>query len=182
MLVLTGSSVGMMETHVLGYRSPLYGRRTGQVRVGPLPFVALKDFYPRWNPEDLVRAFAVLGGIPAYLEKFDPGRGLMANIRERILDRSEFLYEEPEIVLRQELREPARYSDILECVAGGSTRMSEISIYIFSLCSMGPTPTGATTTAVFIRGKRRSIRSDASRAASGSRTTSSTWRPSSTAR
>ncbi len=127
MLVLTGSSVGMMETHVLGYRSPLYGRRTGQVRVGPLPFVALEAFYPRCKPEDLVRAFAVLGGVPAYLEKFDPGRGLMANIRERILDRSEFLYEEPEIMLRQELREPARYFDILECVAGGCTRMSEVS-------------------------------------------------------
>lgn len=127
MLVLTGSSVGMMETHVLGYRSPLYGRRTGQIRVGPLPFVALQAFYPRWKPDDVVRAFSVLGGIPAYLEKFEPGRGLMANIREHILARSEFLYEEPEIMLRQELREPARYFDILECIAGGSNRMSEIS-------------------------------------------------------
>jgi len=37
-LILCGSSIGMMETEVLGYRSPLYGRRTGQWKVEPLNF------------------------------------------------------------------------------------------------------------------------------------------------
>ncbi len=30
MLILCGSSIGMMEIEVLGYKNPLYGRRTGQ--------------------------------------------------------------------------------------------------------------------------------------------------------
>ena len=38
MLILLGSSIGMMETEVLGYKSPLYGRRTGQLKLEPLKF------------------------------------------------------------------------------------------------------------------------------------------------
>ncbi|MEM2405267.1 MAG: ATP-binding protein, partial [Candidatus Methanomethylicia archaeon] len=37
-LVICGSSIGIMETEILNYRSPLYGRRTGEWNVGPLRF------------------------------------------------------------------------------------------------------------------------------------------------
>ena len=40
-LILLGSSVSMMEK-LLGYKSPLYGRRTGQIKLKPLSFV---DFF-----------------------------------------------------------------------------------------------------------------------------------------
>jgi hypothetical protein len=40
-LVMCGSSIGMMETEVLGYRSPLYGRRTGDWKVESLKFSAV---------------------------------------------------------------------------------------------------------------------------------------------
>ena len=36
-LVCCGSSVGMMEATFLEPRAPLFGRRTGQLRLGPLP-------------------------------------------------------------------------------------------------------------------------------------------------
>ncbi|HID40034.1 MAG TPA: ATP-binding protein, partial [Calditrichaeota bacterium] len=44
-LILCGSSISMMETHVLGYRSPLYGRRTGQWRLNPLHFNNVMKFF-----------------------------------------------------------------------------------------------------------------------------------------
>jgi AAA+ ATPase superfamily predicted ATPase len=46
-LVLCGSGVSMFETEVLGYRSPLYGRRTGSWRVEPLSFRGRRPHVPK---------------------------------------------------------------------------------------------------------------------------------------
>jgi len=127
MLILLGSSVGMMETEVLGYRSPLYGRRTGQWRLLPIGFQYLREFFPGYNEEDLVRVYGCLGGVPAYLLKFDPNTSFWANVAEKLLRKGEFLYAEAEFLLREELREPRFYSAILRAVALGASSFGEIA-------------------------------------------------------
>ena len=127
MLVLCGSYVGMMEQHVLAYRAPLYGRRTGQWRLQPLDFWNVRFFLPGYSNEDLVRAYAVLGGVPAYLRQFDEKRSLLDNIERSILTQGSFLYDEPRFLMLQELRDPNRYFSVLEAIAGGKTRMNEIA-------------------------------------------------------
>ena len=126
-LVLLGSSISMMEDGVLSYDSPLYGRRTGQWRLEPLSFADLTPFFPNYDVDTRIRAYSVLGGVPAYLEQFDPDRSLLDNVEASILSKGEFLYEEPEFLLRQELREPATYMAILEAIAAGATRVTEIA-------------------------------------------------------
>ncbi|MFA4934299.1 MAG: ATP-binding protein, partial [Candidatus Methanoperedens sp.] len=71
MLVLSGSSVAVMESEVLDKKSPLYGRRTGQWQLQPLHFSYLKEFLP-YSFEELAMVWFVTGGIPAYLQKFNP--------------------------------------------------------------------------------------------------------------
>ncbi|MEM3404506.1 MAG: ATP-binding protein [Nitrososphaeria archaeon] len=127
MLVLLGSSIGMMETEVLDYRSPLYGRRTGQWKVQPLYFPYLKDFFRTYNEEDLVRVYGCLGGVPAYLHKFDPNLPFWDNIASRFLRKGEFLYGEAEFLLREELREPRLYSAVLKAIAFGAPTFGEIA-------------------------------------------------------
>ncbi len=127
MLVLCGSYVGMMEQQVLAYRSPLYGRRTGQWRIQPLAFWDTRKMLPNFAAQDLVRAYAILGGAPAYLRQFNDRESLLSNIEHKILATGEFLYDEPRFLLLQELREPSRYFAILEAIAGGRTRMNEIA-------------------------------------------------------
>jgi hypothetical protein len=127
MLILLGSSVGMMETEVLGYRSPLYGRRTGQWKLLPLRFRYLREFFPKYDAVDLVRAYGCLGGVPAYLLKFDPEVSFWANVAGKILRRGEFLYGEAEFLLREELREPRYYSAILKALAAGASSFGEVA-------------------------------------------------------
>jgi len=60
-LILVGSSVGMMEEHVLSQKSPLYGRRDGQIRLEPL------DFFNSWRLlgvglEEAIKIYGVTGG------------------------------------------------------------------------------------------------------------------------
>jgi hypothetical protein len=126
MLVLCGSSVSTMESEVLGHESPLYGRRTGQIDLDPFSFQQARDVIA-YDIEDAIRSFAVTGGTPMYLTLFDYERSLGENIQTQILSPTAVLYNEPEFLLRTELRNPARYMSILEAVATGHTTPNEIA-------------------------------------------------------
>ena len=126
MLILCGSSVSMMETEVLGYRSPLYGRRTGQWMMDELAIWDVRKFFPKYSPEEAVSVYAILGGVPGYLVKFDDKKGVEENVREKILHRGEFLYEEPEFLMREELRDPSNYFSIMRAIAAGKSSFGEI--------------------------------------------------------
>ncbi len=125
-LVLCGSSIGMMETEVLGYRSPLYGRRTGQWMLREMDFFSVGGFFPNYSTEDLVKVYSVVGGVPSYLASFDSRKTFEENLVENIFSKGGYLYEEAEILLKQELRKPANYFTILRAIAAGKESFGEI--------------------------------------------------------
>ncbi|MEZ4661199.1 MAG: ATP-binding protein [Caldilineaceae bacterium] len=127
LLVLSGSYVGIMEREVLAYQAPLYGRRTGQWHLQPLTFNDTRLFLPGYSVQDQVRAYAVVGGIPAYLRQLMDHKPLLDNIEEEILSQGSFLYDEPRFLLQMELREPRIYFAILEAIANGQVRQDAIS-------------------------------------------------------
>lgn len=138
MLILCGSYIGMMETEVLGYQAPLYGRRTGSALLQPLDLPASALFYPGYSPEEQFLAWAVVGGMPYYLTTFSDRQKLTANIRRHILDaRSGTLYSEPRLLLMEELREPRNYFSLLRAIAQGNSRLNEIA----QASGVGATPT-----------------------------------------
>ncbi|GMU53222.1 MAG: ATPase AAA [Candidatus Xenobia bacterium] len=126
-LILCGSQVSFMEGELLAERSPLYGRRTGQQRLGPLlPWDAAR-FFPNYSVRDRLATYGILGGVPAYLERFRPGQSLKANLLREALNPQGFLYDEVHFLLRTELTQIATYLTVLKAVAGGATRISEIA-------------------------------------------------------
>ncbi|AFL95708.1 putative ATPase (AAA+ superfamily) 8 [Thermococcus cleftensis] len=124
-LMISGSSVGMME-RLLGYRSPLYGRRTAQLRLRPLNFFEARAFLPGYTLEDFVKVYGILGGTPAYLLEFSDGRGLEENLLDYFRPDS-FLYGDALFILREELDEPRNYFAIMEAIARGKTTLGEIT-------------------------------------------------------
>lgn len=126
LLVLCGSHVGMMERQALTYRAPLYGRRSGQLQLKPLPLRALAAFFPERPSVEQVETYAVLGGIPAYWQQFDRRASLLQNIEQHILNPASYLYQEPLFLLREELQEPRHYFAVLQAIAQGRTRLNEI--------------------------------------------------------
>jgi AAA+ ATPase superfamily predicted ATPase len=125
-LVLCGSSVAMMERETLDARAPLFGRRTGQLRLAPLPFDAVRQFVPRYGFEDAVRTQGVFGGIPHYLRLIDSSQPLTVNIRDAVLGAGAPLRDEVEFLLRQELVETRIYFGILAAIAAGKEKLGEI--------------------------------------------------------
>ncbi|MDZ7333153.1 MAG: ATP-binding protein [candidate division KSB1 bacterium] len=125
-LVLLGSSISMMESEVLGYRAPLYGRRTGQWQIDPMGFFAVSDFMPNRSFGERLSHYAVAGGIPAYWLQFSAQRDIWGNLTESVLSKGEPLYHEVEFILREELREPRFYFALLQAIAQGKRKLSEI--------------------------------------------------------
>ena len=126
-LILCGSSIGMMETEVLGYKSPLYGRRTGEWKVEPLNFRHVKNFFEKYNIEDLFKIYSICGGTPFYLAKLDPELTVEENIKRKILTKGEVLYNEPKVLLKEEFREPKTYMLILKYLALGYNTHGKLS-------------------------------------------------------
>ncbi len=126
-LILIGSSIGMMESEVLGYRSPLYGRRTGQLKLTEIPLENISDFLPDYSRTDLMRTYGAVGGVPFYLKEFDGEKGFYQNIKSTFLNKLNILHEEAEILLREELRKPNVYFNIIKAIIDGATKLNEIS-------------------------------------------------------
>ncbi|MEW5936975.1 MAG: ATP-binding protein [Candidatus Thermoplasmatota archaeon] len=126
-LILCGSSVSMMEKGVLSRASALYGRKTGHIRLGQLPFAAFGDFYPGNDLAKNVEFHAAVGGIPFYMERFSDRKSAIENIREQVLERDGHLYEEIDFLLREEMREPDVYKGILSAIEEGRTKVVEIA-------------------------------------------------------
>jgi AAA+ ATPase superfamily predicted ATPase len=148
MIILCGSSMSFMENQVLGYQSPLYGRRTAQMKIEAFDYRDSAAFVPAYSLEEKALVYGLTGGIPKYLELFDDSLSLKENVIKNFFSPTGYLYEEPSNLLKQELREPVKYNLIIEAVAKGATRLnliatktgletSAVANYIASLMSLG---------------------------------------------
>ena len=127
MLILCGSSMSYMEDHVLAYKSPLYGRRTAQMKITPFDFEECCTYLSALSDEDKALIYGIVGGTPQYLLQMSDKLSVEDNIKNTYLNPMSFLYEEPVNLLKQEVREPAIYNAIITAIATGHSRRSEIS-------------------------------------------------------
>ena len=100
-MVLCGSNQGFMENGVLSRKSPLYGRRTGQIHLAPFDCFDAARMIPGADCEEVLRYYATFGGTPYYLEQIDESASYEENIANILFDKVGLLYEEPAMLLRQ---------------------------------------------------------------------------------
>lgn len=127
MVILCGSLISMMESQTLSYSSPLYGRRTAQIKLRQIPFRYYRDFFSDKSLKELVEFFAVTGGVPRYIEAFSGYEDVLDGIAANILDRTSFLYEEPYFLLQQEVDEIGSYFSLIRSIASGNHRLSSMA-------------------------------------------------------
>jgi AAA+ ATPase superfamily predicted ATPase len=125
-LVVAGSHISVME-QLQHYQSPLYGRFTAQLPVNPLPFGALADFFPRYSAAERVAAYGILGGMPAYLERFDDRQTIKANVQAQVFDRTGMFCLEPFALIGDEVREPRNYIALLQAIGQGNHTIETIA-------------------------------------------------------
>lgn len=126
MLILCGSLISMMKKHALSYESPLYGRRTAQMRIAPLPFTTVYA-NQKLSFTDAVEQYSITGGVPKYMEFFSDTQPLYDQIKENILSKNGFLYEEPNFLLTDEVQVPTNYFSIIKVIADGNHKLGTIA-------------------------------------------------------
>jgi len=132
-LVVVGSYVGMMKRIFMDSKEPLFGRATGNMRVGPLPFPVIWSILDDLGVQDIeekISIYSVFGGVPYHYV-------LMENFRiTSFSDCLERLVFSPLAPLRSEVknvlieefgRNYSTYFSILQAIASGKTAISEIS-------------------------------------------------------
>ncbi|WP_148883731.1 ATP-binding protein [Thermococcus aciditolerans] len=124
-LILSGSIIGLMEG-LMDYGNPLYGRRTAQLKLKPLNFFHVREYFREASIETAVRIYSVTGGVPMYFRLFE-GRNFEEELLRVAFSPTSILYEEPEFILREELGDVHRHYLILEAMALGRHRVSEIA-------------------------------------------------------
>ncbi len=125
-LFLMGSSISMME-RLMGYKSPIYGRRTGQLKLQPFQFKDVAKFIK--NTQRAVELYSVFGGTPAYITEVEPSKNIVDNIKNKFLRMDSYIYQDVRFVLMEELEEPRYYFSILEAIAAGNVSLGEIINY-----------------------------------------------------
>ena len=127
MVILCGSLISMMESQTLAYGSPLYGRRTAQIRLKQIPFAYYHEFFPGKTRRELIELYSVTGGVPKYIELFSESGDIYRAIQKCVLNRSGYLYDEPHFLLQQEVSEVGSYFSIIKAIAAGNHKLSAIA-------------------------------------------------------
>lgn len=127
MVVLCGSLISMMESQTLAYSSPLYGRRTGQIKLGQIPFKFYHEFFPDKGRKELIEYYAITGGVPKYIELFYDSNDIYTAIENNVLSKSSFLYDEPNFLLQREVSEVGSYFSVIKAIALGNQKLSKIA-------------------------------------------------------
>jgi AAA+ ATPase superfamily predicted ATPase len=127
MLILVGSSIGMLERVATGPSAPLYGRATSKLKLELFPYAEVRRMFRGLPERSRIEIYGIFGGTPHYLHFVDPKKPLLECVREAILERGSALFEEPPSLLRMELKEATRYNSILAAISRGKRTVKEIS-------------------------------------------------------
>jgi len=117
----------MMYSETLAYNSPLYGRRTAQIKLQEIEFSYYNEFYKGLSNIELIEHFSVTGGIPKYIELFNQNKNLYKSIKTEILNKNKFLYLEPRFLLHEEVNDVSTYFSILSVIAAGNHKLNNIT-------------------------------------------------------
>jgi len=125
-LLLSGSILSLMSDLALSSTSPLYGRRTRDLLLGPLRFSDAKRFF-HFPFSDSLKVYLSIGGVPEYLLKTGEYDDCISFYSAEFFNRYGYFYHEPYFILSQEFRELKVYQSILHAIALGNTSPTSIA-------------------------------------------------------
>ncbi|QEK13251.1 ATP-binding protein [Crassaminicella thermophila] len=113
--------------NTISYSSPLYGRRTGQIKMKQISFNHYGEFFKEKSKSELIEYFSVTGGVPKYIEIFKEEENIFDSIEKNIINKQSFLYEEPIFLLEQEVGDIGTYFSIIKTIAAGNHKLGKIA-------------------------------------------------------
>lgn len=126
-IILCGSALSFMENKVLSEKSPLFGRRDSQMKLGTFDYLDSAKFVPNYSSEDKAICYGITGGVAKYLALIDPDKSLDDNIIRLFFKTDGYLYDETRNLLAQEFSDTTVVNNIIEQIASGENTVNTIS-------------------------------------------------------
>lgn len=125
--VLCSSMESFMVERILGGRTPLFGRSSLRLKLGPIRAEDSRGFFPSWNLDDLSRAYVITGGVPYYLMRLARYKTLQEALEAEFFSPGGALMSEPYLLLYAEMRNVDLYMLVMSLIASGTNRTSKIA-------------------------------------------------------
>ncbi len=126
-IIICGSTMGTVEQIGYNINSPLYGRFIVRMKLKPMTFSATRKFHSKTPFEQQILIYGAVGGTPLYHKYFKEDIGFIDNIASTFFNTTHPLYNEIEFLLRQELKDIATFSSILQAISNGKNKATEIA-------------------------------------------------------
>ena len=124
-LILSGSSVKMMESEVSDYDKPLYGR-VRKFHLHEMPYDSTRKFHPNLDDTDSLRLRLTTGGVPYYLDN-TPAESYREYVTRYILKENSVFNTEGTNIINRELKNQDEFISILDAISYGRNDIKEIS-------------------------------------------------------
>ncbi len=127
MIILVGSSIGMIQKITNSKAGALYGRGI-KTKISPFRYSDFRLMFKDLSEEERVLIYSVFGGTPYYLEKVKRTEGdIYQKIFDLVIKKGAELVEEPKNLLEYEnVRVHAKYNSILHATSSGKETLKEI--------------------------------------------------------
>lgn len=134
--IASGSIYSMMMKIFENRKEPLFGRLTSKITLQPFVVSVIKeilsDYNPEYTSEDLLCLYLLTGGVPKYLDLLMEAEAVT---KSKMLDMatspdSPFIGEGKDLLVSEFGKEYGTYFSILQLIASGKTKQSEIDSII----------------------------------------------------
>lgn len=127
MILLCSSTVSWVEREMdacIGEET--LKRIDGKIKLTHLNFLEVVRALPDYPISECIKVYGVAGGVPGYINHWNPKADLKTNICRQILSRSGYMYNEAEKIIGARLRELSVYDTILAAIAEGCDKLNDL--------------------------------------------------------
>lgn len=147
MLVLASSSVQWVENQMVADMGRFAARIDRFIKLKEFSFLEMVNRFPQSTTEECITIYSILGGVPEYLDYWNPSQSVKENVIRLILDKNGILRKEASRFLKTSLRELPFYNTILSVLAEDEPKLNylynrtgfsraKISVYIKNLIQL----------------------------------------------
>lgn len=124
-LIISGSSVAMLEEETSSYGRPLYGRMR-KLYLDPMSFGEAKIFHPNLCDMDSLKLYLITGGVPFYLHD-TPAKSFGEYLDRYVLPERSLFHEEGESIFNREFSSPDYLISVMDALGNGCNEIKSIS-------------------------------------------------------
>ena len=147
LVILVSSAIQWVENSMVEAMGNLSGAIHSFIKVKEFTFMDMVDRFPDCRTEECITIYGILGGVPAYLNLWNPKETVRRNILRIMLNDTGPLHKEAQRFLKTSLRELSFYSTILAVLAEDEPKLNylynrthfsraKISVYIKNLIQL----------------------------------------------